>query len=129
MEEGILLRIQAHIGGVSWDELNDVWPWRRVLRALDTVTHKLYEQAHPVLILAHAYLNVHRGKGSPPIEFGSLFLPGSNPYAEREEPIYSEAVIRAFSLAFSRGLTGNSHLSAMGIRELRASGWKGERNG
>lgn len=129
MEEDILLRIQAHIGGVGWDELNDVWPWRRVMRALDVVTHKLYAEAYPVTALTYAYLNVHRGKGSPPVEFGSLFLPGSNPYAERQEPIYSRGVIRAFNLAFSRGLTGNSHLSAMGIRELRASGWTGERSG
>lgn len=112
----------------SWDELNDVWPWRRVMRALKTVTFKLYELSHPSALLAHAYVNVHRAKGAPPVDFERVLLPSANPFAKPSQPVYTETVIRAFNEAFRRRLTSNAHLSAYGTKELRASGWTGERD-
>lgn len=111
----------------SWDELNTEWPWSRVMRALKSITLKVYELSHPGALLAHAYLNVHRAKGAPAVDFERVLLPSANPFAKHEPPVYTENVIRAFNEAFRRRLTSNAHLSAYGVKELRASGWTGER--
>lgn len=112
----------------SWDELNTEWPWSRVMRALKTITYKLYELSYPSALLTHAYLNVHRATGASAVDFERVLLPSANPFAKREPPVYTEGVIRAFNEAFRRRLTSNAHLSAYGVKELRASGWTGERD-
>lgn len=111
----------------SWDELNDVWPWSRVLAAVEAARWRAYEHAYPVTQLTAYYLHVHKAKGASVPSLTDLLLPSANPFARREKPVYTRGVIRAFNEAFARKLTGNAHLATFGTRELRASGWKGER--
>lgn len=113
---------------VTWKEVNDEWPWSRVLRALDVLTRERHIAAHTPSILTAAFLNVHRAKGTAAFTARDVLHPAANPFAGDEgvEAPYSEAVVAAFELAFARKLTGNAALSAFGIRELRASGFTGE---
>lgn len=114
---------------VTWSEVNDEWPWSRVLRALDVLTWERNIAAHTGSIHAAAFLNAHRAKGSPPVAARSLLHPSANPWADQDaaEAPYSEAVIAAFEVAFARRLTGNATLATFGMNELRASGFTGEK--
>lgn len=111
---------------VTWDELDAVWPWSRVLRAHEAVVRRRYYEAHPVAYLHSSYISTHLKKGKRAPKATDLILPGALPpeiRSPRAETVYTPGVVAAFTLARSLGLTGNAHLAAFGVDELRASGW------
>lgn len=113
---------------VTWDELDEVWPWSRVLRAHESVVTARYYHAHPTAFLHATYISANLKKGRKAPKPHELILPGALPPELRREhapaeAVYSTEIIQAFTLARSLGFTGNAHLSAFGTNELRASGW------
>lgn len=115
---------------VTWDDLDSVWPWSRVLAAHETVQRKRYHHALPIAHLHSTFISAHLPKGKRAPTPHDLLLPGALPPELREAPaataskaVYSPGVVRAFTLARSLGFTGNAHLAAFGTNELRASGW------
>lgn len=113
---------------VTWTELDETWPWSRVLRAHDAVVEARYYAAHPAAYLHSSFIaaNIKKGRKAPaPTD---LILPGALPpelrrEAAAAEAVYSSRIVEAFTLARSLGFTGNAHLAAFGTSELRASGW------
>lgn len=112
----------------SWRDLDEVWPWSRVLRAHEAVVRQRYYHAHPTAYLHSSFIaaNIKKGRKAP--KPTDLILPGALPpelkrETSRAEAVYSERIVAAFTLARSLGLTGNAHLAAFGTDELRASGW------
>lgn len=113
---------------VTWVELDEVWPWSRVLRAHDAVTRARYHHAHPIAFLHSSYISANIKKGRKAPKPSELILPGALPPEIRQhdmwtKAVYSPEVVAAFTLARSLGFTGNAHLAAFGTDELRASGW------
>lgn len=113
---------------VTWDVLDEVWPWSRVLAAHDAVTRARYYHAHPVAFLHSTYISANLKKGRKAPKPHELILPGALPPELREKTstakaVYSAGIVAAFTLARTLGFTGNAHLAAFGADELRASGW------
>lgn len=113
---------------VSWLELDELWPWSRVLRAHDAVTRQRYYHAHPTAYLHSTFISANLKKGRRPPKAEALILPGALPPEIRQrdsktKAVYSREVVAAFTFARSLGFTGNAHLAAFGTVELRASGW------
>lgn len=113
---------------VTWRELDEQWPWSRVLTAHDAVTRQRYHHAHPVAFLHSSFISANLKKGRKAPRPDDLILPGALPPEIRNrntkaKAVYSPGVVRAFTLARSLGFTGNAHLAAFGTNELRASGW------
>lgn len=121
-----MLEIITATAGVTWHELDEVWPWSRVIRAHETVTRNRYYAAYPIAALQATYIAAHLPKGRRGPKPHELMLPGAIPAALRTpatQAVYSPAVVRAFTLARHLGFTSNAHLNAFGTNELRASGW------
>lgn len=123
-----MLDVMAGGMAVTWRELDEEWPWSRVLRAYEAVQRRRFYDAHPVAYLHSSYIAAHLKKGKTPPTPEDLILPAALPSDVRRrlrgaEPVYSPEVVAAFTLARSLGLTGNAHLAAFGVDELRASGW------
>lgn len=113
---------------VEWDDLDEVWPWSRVLAAHETIVRARYYHAHPVAFLHSSFISANLKKGRKAPRPDDLILPGALPPEIRNrntkaKAVYSPGVVRAFTLARSLGFTGNAHLAAFGTNELRASGW------
>lgn len=113
---------------VEWEDLDEVWPWSRVLTAHEAVTRARYHHAHPIAFLHSTFIaaNLKKGRKAPKPE--DLILPGAIPPEirnrnTRSKAVYSSGIVRAFTLARALGFTGNAHLAAFGTDELRASGW------
>lgn len=129
-EQALMLDVMSSGMMVSWEELDEVWPWSRVLEAHDAVTRARYYQAHPIAYLHSTYIsaNLKRGRRRP--KPNELMLPTIIPpevmYSPQAEAVYSDGIVEAFTLARSLGFTGNAHLAAFGTEELRASGWSPE---
>lgn len=123
-----MLDVMAGGMAVTWRELDEEWPWSRVLRAHEAVQRRRFYDAHPVAYLHSSYIAAHLKKGHRPPRVLDLIHPAALPLSIREaekraEPVFSAEVVAAFTLARSLGLTGNAHLAAFGVDELRASGW------
>lgn len=115
---------------VTWDELDNVWPWRRVLAAEERARWAKFEAAYPATLVATMYANANRGKGQSARSITDFLLPSVQidpPAKRRGEATYTKSVIEAFNEAYARGVTGNAHLVAFGLNELRASGLVEER--
>lgn len=113
---------------VEWDDLDEVWPWSRVLAAHETIVRARYYHAHPTAFLHSTFIAANLKKGRKAPRPDDLILPGALPPEIRNrntkaKAVYSPGVVRAFTLARSLGFTGNAHLAAFGTNELRASGW------
>lgn len=111
----------------TWTELDEVWPWSRVLRAHDAIVYQRYYAAYPLASLHSTFIQANLPKGKRAPKPHRLILPGALPRELRDtttaKAVYSQGVVRAFALARRLGFTGNAHLSAFGTNELRASGW------
>lgn len=123
-----MLDVMAGGMAVTWRELDEEWPWSRVLRAYEAVQRRRFYDAHPVAYLHASFITANSKKGRKPPRATDLILPGALPTelrreTARAEAVYSPEVVRAFTLARSLGFTGNAHLAAFGVDELRASGW------
>lgn len=113
---------------VTWEDLDERWPWSRVLAAHETITRARYHHAHPIAFLHSTFIAANLKKGRKAPEPEDLILPGAIPpeirnRATRSKAVYSAGIVRAFTLARTLGFTGNAHLAAFGTDELRASGW------
>lgn len=112
---------------VTWTELDELWPWSRVLTAHESVIRARYYHAYQTASLQATYISANLKKGRRAPKPHELILPGALPpelrTATTTKAVYSDGVVRAFTLARSLGFTGNAHLAAFGTNELRASGW------
>ena len=112
---------------VTWDELDILWPWSRVLDAYDSVVRQRYYHSYPIAYLHATYLGANLKKGKKVPNPHQLMLPQAIPpevlKASLVEAPYSLSIVNAFSAARSLGFTSNAHLAAFGTDELRASGW------
>lgn len=106
----------------TWHELNNVWPWRRVLAANEAVTQQNFTLVLPTVQLHASFLSAH---GVKHVKASDLLPSGANALpVEGSKRVYPRGFVTAFNLAWKLRLVGNTALSAFGVRELRASGWE-----
>src|SRR5699024_2095101 len=110
----------------SWDELNDVWPWKRVLTASEVITVERFTAAYPTTMLHASFLSAHGAKN---VRWQEWLPPSANSNSDYTvlDPVYGVSFMIAFNLAWHLQLASNAALSAFGTRELRVSGWEATR--
>ena len=119
--------------GVTVADLESVWPWGRV-KTWHEHTTELEVRAHlPAAQSLAAFINAHRGKGSravTPLDVmwdghKPTHLRGANVNTDRVTMRWSKEAVASFELALKLGIGGTALMSALGLSNLRASGWKG----
>lgn len=111
---------------VDYRELDEVWPWNRVMRWHERITVRNFTRALPLYEQMALTVNMHRRKGAQAVTAVRLMPPFLVPPDLQNDRAgvakYSEAVVEAFEHALEHGHVSNGLLAYLDTRHLRASG-------